>query len=278
MRRLITFLAATIGGSVIAYGCSSSNNNAGSPGDAGLAEAATHKDATGPYDSSGSGGDDSSATTCPTPADMSSWKPPAYVPAKHQPGACSAQQISDFDKNCLNASSKSTAACDAFRTASATCVSCLVTTTLTDATWGPLVVDNGTYQGNIGGCLELAAPGNASCAQAQQAMERCAHAACDGPCPVTDQASFSAFQQCVNTADQEACSQYVTAANCLTTIDASAAAACIPSQNESFDTLYMALAPFFCGGTADGGAAEAGAAEGGPEAGSTDAAGDAKHD
>jgi hypothetical protein len=276
MRQFFMVFTATIAG-IVVHACSSGGGGGAGPADGGpdtSLDVAAH-----PYDSAVSGGDDSSAPSCPTPADVSKWTPPAYKPAKHVPGACSSQALSDFDKYCLNSASASTANCNAFKTANATCVACLVTTTLTDATWGPLFVANGTYQVNLAGCLELAAPGNTSCQAAMQAAGLCLHAACDGPCPVTTQATLAEYHTCTHTAETEGCSQYVTAANCVASIDASAAQACIPAQTQSFDSVFLGMAPYFCGPGGDGGVPEGGgvpdgggAHDGGGDTGVKDAA------
>jgi hypothetical protein len=264
MNRTLVTLAASLLGAIAFYGCSSSNG--GAPADAGTdvtADAPPHHEASGPYDS---GTYESGGPTCPTPADISTWTPPAYKHAKHDLTACTAQNLADFDTNCVNASTKSTSACKTWETANATCTACLVSLS-TDSTWGPLYKDNGSYQLNIGGCLELTDPSGATCASAQEAAELCGHAACDGPCPVTDQASFTAWQQCLQTADADACGQYVTPANnCLSAETAAAAQVCVPSQSSTFESVLLAMAPVFCGG----GGSDGGAGDGG----TTDAASD----
>jgi hypothetical protein len=266
MNRIFIPLATPLVGAIAFYGCGGSNGgtapDAGSDGS--IADAPTHHEASGPYDSSSGG--DSSSSTCPTPVDTSSWQPPAYKHAKHVPTACTAQNLADFDKNCVNANTKSTSACSAWETANATCTGCLVSQS-TDATWGPLYKDNGAYQLNIGGCLELTDPSSTTCDSSQEAAELCAHAACDSVCPVSDQTSFAAWQQCAQTADADACGQYVTAANnCLSAETAAAAQACVPSQSSTFESLFLAMAPIFCGGGGDAGASDGGGTEGGGDA------------
>jgi hypothetical protein len=263
------------------FACSSSNGN-GAASDASAASDATPaadggsmgpSDAhvvdakrRGPYDSAASA--DDSGAVCPMPSDVSKWPVPEYRHAKHQPTACSAQAISDFDAACL-ASTSSMAACSTYQTANTTCYACLVSQ-VTDATWGPVYLANNVYQANIGGCIELADPANATCAQVQETASLCEHAACDSQCPVSSQASFTAYQECTAAADQEGCSQYVTqASNCLVAEDAGAAAVCAPTTT-SFDAFFLAIAPLFCSGSTDGGTSEAG----GPIEAGTDSAGD----
>jgi len=260
---------------VVVYGCGGGSSGT-SPSDAGsdgsLADGPKVHEASGPYDSSGSGGDDSSAATCPTPDDVSKWTPPAYVKAKHQATACTAKALSDFDTACINTGSSSTAACNTFKTSEAGCYACLVSQS-TDATWGPLVIDNGSYNINGGGCVELVDPNSQACAAAQQTFEQCTHAACDKACPVKDQSTFTLYQQCAMTADSQGCSSYSNAANnCLATEGASAVVATCTGP-QTFELLFLQIAPVFCGGASDGGAPEGGAVEGGAEAGA-----DAAHD
>jgi hypothetical protein len=275
MKRFVVFavwLATITFAGVVAYGCSGGSSGAALGDGGSLRDGPKVREAGGPYDSSGSGGDDSTAASCPTPDDVSKWTPPAYVKATHSPTACSAKALSDFDSGCINANTKSTSACDAFKTSEAGCYACLVSQS-TDATWGPLVVDNGAYNVNGGGCIQLVDPNSQACAAAQEAYEQCTHAACDKACPVTDNNSFSLYEQCATTADSEGCSTFATAAqSCLGSAPSAVVAAC--SGPTSFEPLFLLIAPVFCGGASDGGAVEGGAAEGGAAESGTDAAGD----
>jgi hypothetical protein len=267
---------ATVACAGVVYGCGGGSSGT-SPSDAGsdgsFADGPKVHEAGGPYDSSGSGGDDSTAASCPTPDDVSKWTPPAYVKATHSPSACSAKALSDFDTACINSSSKSTTACNTYKTSQAGCYACLVSQS-TDATWGPLVVDNGSYNINGGGCIQLVDPNSQACAAAQEAFEQCTHAACDKACPVTDSSSFALYQQCATTADNQGCSTFGTAAqSCLASEDASAVVPTCTGPT-TFEALFLHIAPVFCGGASDGGAPEGGAAEGGGAEGGADAAGD----
>jgi hypothetical protein len=278
MKRFVVLLSAITCIGALAYGCSGGSSGT-SPSDAGSdgaqADGPKVHEASGPYDSAGSGGDDSSASSCPTPADVSKWTPPAYVKATNKPTACTAKAIADFDAACINATTKSTTACTTYKTSEAGCYGCLVSQS-TDATWGPLVVDNGSYNINGGGCVELV-DGNQACATAQQTFEQCTHAACDKVCPVTDSASFTNYETCASTADNAGCSSYGTAAqSCLMADDASLTACTGP---QSFEPLFLQIAPVFCGGAGEGGAPEGGAGEGGAaEGGAAEGGSDAAHD
>jgi hypothetical protein len=282
MRSKLGPIVATLVGSAVLLGCSGGVSNgstadAGSITDSAAADGAPADHAAvdarrrGPYDSSASY--DDSGALCPMPAALSNWPTPEYRHAKHEPTACSLPAITAFDTACLGANSSMTA-CMTFMTANATCYACLVSQA-TDATWGPVYLANNIYQANLGGCIELTDPANVSCAQAQEYSELCEHAACDMQCPVTTSASFTAYQECTAAADQEACSQYTTAAvNCLGAEDA-AGSICNPPSS-SFDAYFLAIAPLFCSGASDGGASEAGPADGGPvEGGGGDGGSDA---
>jgi len=275
MKRIMTLVAASLCGGALVYGCSSSSNNATGGNDAGSQDGSTtdvvgHKEAAPQSDS---GGDDSSSSTCPTPADLSTWKPPSYVPAKTSPGACTATVISGYDAACYNQTTGSTAACKAFQTANAACTACLQSKS-TDATWGLLISWGGVVNLNLGGCLQLEAPSESACALSQEVAIACVHAACDTVCPVTsgNQASFTQWQACEMTANTDACGTYATQANCLATDDAATGTICDPGSGATFESLFLQLAPLFCGST-DGGSGEAGTTEGGTDSGAADAPG-----
>jgi len=275
MNRIMTLVAASLCGGALVYGCSSSSNSATGGKDAGsdgsASDGALHKEAAPSGDDSG--GDDSSASTCPTPADISSWTPPAYVPAKSSPGACAPGDVAAYDAACLAQGSSSQTACQAFEMAHATCSACILSKS-TDSTWGPLISWGGVVNVNLGGCIELVTPSDTSCAKAQEVAMTCPHVACDMVCPVTsgNQASFTQWQACTQTADADACGTFVNAAACLGTDDGSTGTLCDPATSAgTFDSLFLQIAPLFCGGGGDGGATEAGPAEGGTEAGAPDA-------
>jgi hypothetical protein len=270
MRPFLTFFAASLTVGTVAYGCSSSTNGGGGGGGAdGGSDGAPHKDATGPYDSGGSG-DDSSAG-CPTPADVSKFTAPAYKHAAHSPTACTAQNITDYDNDCLNQTTRNTTACSAWKTANATCYACLVTPE-TNATWGALTVHNGVLDVNTAGCVELTDPSDTTCAPAYQAGGMCIEAACDTQCPVSsgDQVSFSNYQQCATTASSQGCGTLVNAGQtaCKAAAASATSAFCFPPAGGSFDPFFLQVAPIFCGGAASDGGSEAAAPDSGGDAAS----------
>jgi hypothetical protein len=273
MRRTLTLLVASLCGAAVVHGCSGGGGNQGAPVEAGAdvkAADATHTEAA--TSGGNDGGGDAAGSTCPNPADISSWTPPAYVPAKNSPGACAPGDVAAYDAACVNTTTKSTSACDSFKSANATCVACLVSQQ-GDSSWGPIVQWPGIINLNLGGCLELAA-GDATCAKAVETAAACPHAACDAVCPVTsgDATSFANWQQCEQVAVADACGLYEQAANCMVTDPAAISSVCQPTQSDTFDSLLLRIAPVFCGG-GEAGAGEAGPApEGGAsEAGATDA-------
>jgi hypothetical protein len=274
MKRIVTFVAAVTSAAAFGYGCSSSDN--GSASDAGASEAAaidspvSHRDSS-PITTDDAGGDDGpAATTCPTPADVSSWPAPALHTPKTSTSACTAKDIADYDAACLNTATRTMADCTAFGSSRATCQACIESTS-TDTTWGPLVAFSGVVNINLGGCLALVDPQSASCGRKVQDYDECVHAACDGVCPVTSTATFALWEQCQMTATAQGCGMYSTAAQCIGLDDAGT----ICSAAGGFDAAFLAIAPLFCGG-----ASEAGTTEAGPpvEAGATEAGPDAAAD
>ena len=221
-------------------------------------------------------GNDGSTSTCPTPANISLWKPPAFIPPKTSPGACRASDFSDYDTSCFGTSTSAPAACTAFQTAHPACVACLNSSS-TDATWGPLVNWSGVVNVNVGGCLQLVAPSEAACALAVETSEECPHVACDAVCPVTpsNPSSFTEWQQCATEASADACVPFITPSNCLANDEAAASTVCDAGANVTFDELFLQIAPNLCGSgdAGEGGPEEGGPEEGGPEeGGETDAA------
>jgi hypothetical protein len=263
MKRVITFLAAVTSAGAIGYGCGSSQNGSASS-DAGASDAPTadspvlHHDA-GLVTGDDAGGDDGPAAMgCPTPADVSSWMPPAFHAPKTSSSACTAKDIADYDTACLNNMTRTSADCTAFTMAHPSCVSCLESKS-TDTTWGPIVTFSGVINVNLAGCLALLDPAGASCAQKVQEYDECVHTACDGVCAVTSPQTFALWKQCRDTATAQACNPYEQAASCISTDDAGTL--CNPPGG--FDAAFLAVAPIFCGGGTEAGTAEAGPAEGG---------------
>jgi hypothetical protein len=263
--------AVPLAAAALIFGCSSSQVGGGSDASTLDVVHSVHPPPADDNDGGDVGAGD--ASTCPMPADLSVWTPPAYVPAKFVPGACSADDFVAADTACFKATTATSAACLAFQTANVACAACLDSNS-TDPTWGPLVNWSGVVDINIGGCLQLLAPSETACALALQTADVCPHVACDAVCPVTetDADSFTEWKVCAAAASADACASFIADSNCVATDDAAAGTPCNESPSATFDTLFLQIAPLFCGG-ADGGSGEAGTPEAGtPEAG-TGAAG-----
>jgi hypothetical protein len=224
----------------------------------GETEAASHE----PGDSAdeGDGGEASGAgdagdavprPLCPAPLDVTGWTTPALKPRKTS-SACSAQEIIDYDSNCLNPTTTSVAACDAFSAAHNGCAACLNSRD-NDPTWGPLVAFS-VLDINLGGCVLALDPSSAACAQSAQDDQVCVHLACDYQCPITDEPSYDRWTQCIDNARAQPCRAHSDAAKCVASLDAGAI--CTPTAD--MDTAFLAIAPLFCGG----GPVDAGALDG----------------
>lgn len=248
MKRWATTVLAVLCGGAITYGCGSSGTGNGG-GDAGGGNDATSDVNAADSSSSSSGGGDSGGDTgggsCPTPVTLpSNYMPPAYAHARQQVGACAPSDITAYDAACINTTTASGANCSAFDSAHATCAGCLQSK-LTDSSWGPVVTSDGVENINIAGCIELTDPSATSCEASEEALIQCEHAACDSPCPVTDQASFAKWQSCTTAADKGECKTYLAAVACIGTLDAGASSICNP---QAFEAFFLAVAPLFCGG------------------------------
>jgi len=273
MMRITTLAAAPLCGVALVYGCSSSSAGGADAGSDGSTSDVVHRDVHPPPADDFDSGNDGSTSTCPTPADISSWKPSAFIPPKTSPGACSASDFTGYDAACLEATTSSSAGCTSFQMANPACNACLNSNS-TDATWGPLVNWSGVVDINLGGCLQLVAPSEAACALAAETADACPHVACDAVCPVTQSnaSSFSEWQQCARQASADACVPFISQSSCLATDEAAADTVCDVSPSATFDALFLQIAPIFCGG-GDGGSGEGGAGEGGTaEGGETDSA------
>ncbi len=179
------------------------------------------------------------APTCPTPADVSQWTAPPFIPPVVQKGSCTSQQIQDLFNACFSPTNNQTQ-CNSFQQANAACVSCALTKPQAP---GPLVEGTALVTLNIPGCIAIvtgdASP--SSCAARLQTVDACEEAACAAQCPVTDAQSFQQYVQCTQTAASGGCKTYV-GAECA--IDGGAAGQCLVSD---FQTGFMTLVPLFCG-------------------------------
>src|SRR5262249_41439522 len=142
----------------------------------------------------------------------------------------SAQLIADFYTQCLDVNATQQT-CSPWNQnadqAHKTCEQCLVTTAPAQK-WGALVVYKGNVDVNVGGCIAVLDPNNVGCAQNVEAKNACDHAACDSVCPVTDNASYQLWQQCVSSADVSCgCQKFAVAAKCADKEQNGPAASCV---------------------------------------------------
>lgn len=176
------------------------------------------------------------AGTC-EPADMSTWTPPAYVPAQAPEPVCSAVQLQRFHDDCLM-----TGACSDFEPAGsdAPCGECLMPKSLTASAWGPVIELSPRpfyrWETNNAGCIELW--GDRECATKIQAAQACAREACLDTCGIT----HPSYADCVEQARGGTCSDREAAAVCI--MDAAQAAACTDS---GFEAIFLELGSAFCG-------------------------------
>jgi len=181
--------------------------------------------------------------TC-APADMSGFVPAVHPPARI-PGACTQAQIDAYLKCIGDASgSPSSPACTQMsQPESAACVACILTPASKSA-YGPLIQLMGTIELNVAGCVSLATndPSGGGCGGIMQGARECLEDACTS-CPITDQASFEAEQQCESdAAAANPCAAYQSKAQCVDSYPA--AAKC--TSGASFDELYSTIVPLFC--------------------------------
>ncbi len=250
-------MAALVGS--FAYGCSSTTtSNGGGDVDSGTGGPAVDsgkKDTgTGGGNDSGSAGDTGSSGAC-SPADVSSFTPPAYKSAKQPTSACTQTFIDAFYTGCL-ATGSTQQSCAPFGSgadaAHKACAQCIVSAD-TAANYGPLIEHKGTVSLNVAGCMELKDPtGGLACAKSYQQSEQCNEAACAANCPVTDDASFQLYQACVTQAESNGCKTFSTAAQCANK-EAEAGAATVCFQGATFQDLYNSIVPVFCLSAGGGG-------------------------
>ncbi len=254
VKKSVAFVSlAALSGALI-YGCSSSSSSP-APGDDG----GGHVDG-----SSGDAVSDSpvkldskaeAALSC-APVDVSGFTPPAFVPVKRVVGACTAQNISDFNTACL-AQGHTKAMCDAYKTASAACAACLETPS-TAAGWGAGVFHKsaapgstlGVIYANIGGCFEiLGGAEGLDCAKKAQIAEACEGTACDASCQITDDASFQLYQACLTQAAMNGCSAQATArSQCFQALSGADGGVSICTSGTDFQSSFDVVAPIICGG------------------------------
>lgn len=191
-------------------------------------------------------------TCAPGPFDGSTltWQPPHAA----QPTACSSQQLNDYYTNCWNAQTKNTNNCNAWKTANPACLSCMYSNELGDAgSWSTIInTGTGVVYPNTGGCiaLELNDTSATGCgAKAWFALD-CQDDTCAPSCPIDPNnvnASFQAYNACLQQAAQEGCKSLL-AAECDLSDAGSVLTACDITSNATFQTKFFAIGAVMCGG------------------------------
>ena len=213
------------------------------------ANADSGKDATfadGAHDATSDAIDDDASIgdgACPTPASVDAFAPAPMHPPRVSKGACTTTQIDDAFKACFPMTDQ----CDAFKAANPTCAACLLSSD-TDPTWGPeVVVDGGAINMLNGtGCI-AAVTGDSSetsCAQRFDDAWQCLDAACNGVCPIVDQASATLRTQCYGNAEKTVCGSWI-ADECA--VDAGWATTCIASGSNDPEAAFDNIAGAMCG-------------------------------
>jgi len=178
---------------------------------------------------------------CWDPADVSGFMPPPFVPPNPPQMKCDSAAIQGYYDNCLGAMATNMK-CTAFRNSNMACATCLMSAK-TDASWGPLVYDNGAPGCNVAGCVDL--KGGGDCAAALEALHACQDAAeCGRQCPVQGAwKDFADIQKCIDKATLNGCSMYAGAVTLKCT--GSAYASCI--NFSGFQDCYSQYAELWCG-------------------------------
>jgi hypothetical protein len=240
--------ALALGVVLLGPGCSSSDSSSGAmpTSDSGV-------DAFGAADTSSSEDTSTSDISSPSmcqPADVSTFQPPAYAPASGEgQGLCTQTQIDAIYTSCLGPSATQ-ASCEAIigMGASASDLACstCVFSEDDDPTHGPIIDRGSTVAINLPGCVELLDPNGLACAKSLQAADRCEVDACSANCPVSDAASLSLYDSCIETVAEGGCSTFEMATGCADNeADGGPAAGCFAGS--TFLQQYDAVVALFCG-------------------------------
>jgi len=193
--------------------------------------------------------DISSPSMC-QPADVSTFQPPTYAPASGESqGLCTQTQIDAIYDACLG-SNATQASCDTLIGMGATatdlaCSACIFSQD-DDPTHGPIIDRGSTVAINLAGCVELLDSNGLACAKALQAADRCEVDACSANCPVSDAASLSLYDGCIETAAGGGCKAFEMATGCAgDEADGGPAAECFAGT--TFLAQYDAIVALFCG-------------------------------
>jgi hypothetical protein len=203
---------------------------------------------------------DAAETSAPcAPGDVTSFTPSFHSPSGAHQAKCTFAQIDAFYTACL-ADTATKATCAPFGldggVVDHACAACLVSKS-SDPTLGPVVVyplsAGSAVEIDFAGCVALVDPSATPCAKAYQAGVECEHAACDTACRGDDSASFDQYEGCRGAANVGECSAYTKAGQCVQALgDAGASdggdatSRCL-FAGTTFEELYRAIAPLFCG-------------------------------
>jgi hypothetical protein len=202
----------------------------------------------------------SDASTC-YPADVTGFTPVWVPPLAGTPHAklCTQTQISDALKDCIDGTTETNQACQAWlnqAAVNATCYGCLVTE-WTAGRYGAAIQVGGILAPNVAACIALSEPCNLPCAKATQATMLCGFNACNpvsGPCAATDTATYQANQACSRQADSTCgCAAFSKASiACIDALQADpsnhpAVGLCDALEMTDFDTSFTAIATLMCG-------------------------------
>jgi hypothetical protein len=194
-------------------------------------------------------------TTCGDRVSLTGFTPTKVPAATPDTTACTSTALTDIYNDCF-ATGGSATKCEADETTYASCYTCMVTDE-TATSYGPLIAskNGGLVFINQAGCIDLLEPCNSACAGAFQGATQCELAGCEGNCPSPlTSTTGTDFQDCVDTligCNPGGCDQfygnYTTCGALLNGTD-HPASVCVGTSSSTFEDLYNAIVPVFCGG------------------------------
>ena len=190
-------------------------------------------------------GTDAGSVGC-TPQSVGGFTPTWVGTTGSNQNKCTPAQTAAVYTGCL-ATGATNATCNAAFAANPVCAGCIFTPD-TATLYGPVIeLSNGVVSINQAGCVALADVAETQCGHTMQAQTQCEDKSCKTNCPVTDQASFTAYQTCVTSSDTGGCASYKSAATtCENAISFfSNAQTCFTGT--TFQQLYTNVVPIFCG-------------------------------
>jgi hypothetical protein len=195
--------------------------------------------------------------TCPAPvsgtcgmADIAGFAPTWVPPSGYHQGLCAPGQIDDVYNGCF-ATGATELSCSTSESSEPGCFSCIFSEEGASASYGPIIdTTNGISEINQAGCIALLEPCNLKCAEQVAASFQCENTACETNCPVADDPSFTAFENCEATAagcDPNGCDVFVTESACASELTGPTHPASICASAATFEDYYNAVVPVFCG-------------------------------